>query len=174
MAEKLGSDRRRSGFAILHTPPPADAGDDGSTFRAKVSNAFGDDTSSAATLTVLGNLPPTPTINLPISGSSYTFDQTINFSGVGTDPEDGNLPASAFTWRVDFHHGSHMHPHLADTTNITSESFQTNFNEVEDRRFLSGPSDGLRTLRRQRRLRSSISSRRWRRSSSHRNRVDSP
>ena len=114
-----------------YTTPPADAGDDGSTFRAKVSNAFGDDTSSAATLTVLGNLPPTPTINLPISGSSYTFDQTINFSGVGTDPEDGNLPASAFTWRVDFHHGSHMHPHLADTTNITSESFQTNFNEVE-------------------------------------------
>lgn len=114
-----------------YTSPPATAGDDGSTFRALVSNAFGSATSNAATLTVLGNLPPTPTIDVPLPGNSYTFDQTINFSGVGTDPEDGNLPASAFTWRVDFHHGSHMHPHLAETSGITSGSFQTNFVEFE-------------------------------------------
>ena len=32
-----------------------------------------------------------------------------------TDPEDGTLPASAFTWRVDFHHDTHTHPFIAPT-----------------------------------------------------------
>ena len=36
----------------------------------------------------------------------------ISFSGDGTDPDDGALPASAFTWNVDFLHEGHVHPGL--------------------------------------------------------------
>ncbi len=113
-----------------YTTAPATAGDNGSTFRAVVSNPYGSDTSNSATLTVLGNLPPTPTINAPLGGSSYVFGQTINFSGSGTDPEDGSLGASAFTWKIDFHHDTHHHPHVAETSGIASGSFQTDFAET--------------------------------------------
>src|SRR4029453_18618114 len=41
----------------------------------------------------------------------------------GSDPEDGTLPASAFTWRVDFHHDTHTHPFMAATTGAQSGTF---------------------------------------------------
>jgi hypothetical protein len=47
----------------------------------------------------------------------------INYSGTGTDPEQGTLPASAFTWRVDFHHDAHTHPFIQPRTGSTSGSF---------------------------------------------------
>ncbi len=34
----------------------------------------------------------------------------IQFTGTGTDPEDSNLPASAFKWQVVFYHAEHTHP----------------------------------------------------------------
>ena len=34
----------------------------------------------------------------------------ISYSGDGTDPDDGTLPASAFTWNIDFLHEGHVHP----------------------------------------------------------------
>ena len=33
------------------------------------------------------------------------------------------LPASAFTWQVDFHHATHIHPFIAPTSGATSGSF---------------------------------------------------
>jgi glucose/arabinose dehydrogenase len=97
--------------------------DNGAMFRAVVTNAFGTATSNAATLTVTANAPPTVTITAPAAGSLYSGGNVINFAGTATDPETGALPASAFTWRVDFHHDTHFHPHLADTSGITSGSF---------------------------------------------------
>ena len=34
---------------------------------------------------------------------------TINFSGQGTDPEDGDLPAASMSWQINFHHDTHHH-----------------------------------------------------------------
>ena len=45
------------------------------------------------------------------------------YAGTGTDAEDGTLPASAFTWQVDFHHDTHIHPFVPATTGATSGSF---------------------------------------------------
>jgi glucose/arabinose dehydrogenase len=101
----------------------ATAADNGAQFRAVVTNAAGTATSNAATLTVLTNAPPTGTITAPANGSNYRGGQVITFSGTGNDPENGTLPPSAFTWRVDFHHDDHTHPHMADTTGITSGTF---------------------------------------------------
>ena len=39
----------------------------------------------------------------------------ISFSGDGNRPEDGALPASAFTWNIDFLHEGHVHPGTPQT-----------------------------------------------------------
>jgi hypothetical protein len=99
------------------------AGDSGATYRALVSNSAGSVLSNAATLTVLSNAPPTGNITAPANGANYRGGQVFTFAGTGNDPEEGPLPASAFTWRVDFHHDDHSHPHLPATSGVTSGTF---------------------------------------------------
>jgi glucose/arabinose dehydrogenase len=99
------------------------AADNGALYRAVVSNAAGTVISNSATLTVLSNAAPTGTITAPANGTSYRGGQVFTFAGTASDPEDGALPASAFTWRVDFHHDDHSHPHLAPTSGVTTGSF---------------------------------------------------
>jgi glucose/arabinose dehydrogenase len=100
------------------------AADNGATFRAVVSNDFGSATSNAATLTVLTNRAPTGSVSSPAAGTRYRGGQTFTFTGTGSDVEDGTLPPSAFTWRVDFHHDDHTHPHMPPTSGITSGTFR--------------------------------------------------
>lgn len=97
--------------------------DSGARFSVTVSNDFGSATSNAATLTVTASAVPQATIVSPTAGTLYRGGQTFTFSGTATDAEDGALPASAYTWRVDFHHDDHTHPHLPDTSGITGGSF---------------------------------------------------
>ena len=99
------------------------ATDNGARFRAIVSNDYGSTTSAEAVLTVTSNQPPTATITAPAVGTLYSGGSTINYSGSGSDPEDGALAASAFTWRVDFHHDTHSHPFLPETSGMTGGSF---------------------------------------------------
>ena len=106
-----------------YTTPPTTLADSGALFTCFVSNSFGDDTSNAATLTVTMNQPPTATITQPTVGTLYSGGQTINYAGTGTDPNQGTLPASAFTWQVDFHHDTHVHPFIAAFSGVTSGSF---------------------------------------------------
>lgn len=101
----------------------AGAGDNAATFRVVVTNAFGTVTSNSATLTVSSNAAPVATINAPPSGTLYRAGDTINYSGSGSDAEDGALPASAFTWEVAFHHATHSHPFIPPTSGATSGSF---------------------------------------------------
>jgi glucose/arabinose dehydrogenase len=97
--------------------------DNGARFRAVVTNAFGSATSNAATLTVVSNLPPTATITDPAAGTLYSAGETIFYAGTGTDPEDGALPDTAFTWQVDFHHDDHVHPFIPPTSGSKNGSF---------------------------------------------------
>ena len=101
----------------------AAAGDNGARFRAIVSNANGNVLSNDAILTVTSNQPPTGTITQPVAGTLYSGATVINYAGTATDPEDGTLGAAAFTWRIDFHHDTHSHPFIAETTGATSGSF---------------------------------------------------
>jgi glucose/arabinose dehydrogenase len=109
--------------AASYTRSNAQLADSGSQFRCVVSNAAGSATSNAATLTVLGNAAPAPTILTPAETALYSGGQTIAFSGSATDAEDGNLPASAFTWEVVFHHDTHTHPAVGPITGTTAGSF---------------------------------------------------
>ena len=97
--------------------------DNGARFRAIVSNDYGSTTSAEAVLTVTSNQAPTATITAPAVGTLYSGGSTINFSGSGSDPEDGALAASAFAWRVDLHHDTHSHPFMAATSGMTGGSF---------------------------------------------------
>ena len=46
----------------------------------------------------------------------------ISFSATATDTEDGTLPASAYTWNIDFLHEGHVHPG-APISGVTGGSF---------------------------------------------------
>jgi hypothetical protein len=59
--------------------------------------------------------PPIATIVTPKEGRLYRAGQTLRFRGTATDAEDGRLPASAFSWRIDFHHDEHLHPFMPET-----------------------------------------------------------
>jgi hypothetical protein len=116
--------------APSYTTPPTTIGDDGARFRCRVINDFGEATSNEAILTVTGNSPPAATIDTPVAGALYSFNQTINYSGTGTDAQDGTLGEGAFTWRIDFHHASHAHPFLQPASGSKTGSFQADFAET--------------------------------------------
>lgn len=106
-----------------YTTPATTLQDNNAQFRCVVSNAAGTATSDPATLTVVNSQPPSPTIVTPTVGTLYTAGDTIFYSGTATDPDEGTLAGSAFTWWVDFHHDTHTHPHVLPTTGSTSGSF---------------------------------------------------
>jgi len=120
---------QRNGANIANATSPtytlnmATPADNGAMFRAMVSNSAGTVLSNSATLTVLNNNAPTGTITAPANGTTYRGGQVITYAGTGTDPEQGNLPPSAFTWQVDFHHDDHTHPHVPPTSGITTGTF---------------------------------------------------
>ena len=115
--------------AATYTLASAAIGDDGARFRCKASNATGTTTSAEAVLTVTGNQAPSATIVAPalasgtVAALAWEVNTQVAFSGTATDPEDGSLPASAYTWQVDFHHDSHVHPFMPATSGLTSGSF---------------------------------------------------
>lgn len=98
--------------------------DNGATFRCVISNSNGSVTSNSATLTVTLNKEPEATITSPKADWLYSGGGVINFEGKGTDPEQGNLPASAFTWKIDFHHADHVHPAMDNVSGAKSGTFQ--------------------------------------------------
>jgi glucose/arabinose dehydrogenase len=109
--------------AASYTLTSVTTSDNGARFRARVSNASGTAVSNEATLTVTSNQPPVATISQPVAGSLYSAGQTVSYAGSGSDAEDGSLSASAFTWQIDFHHATHVHPFVAPTSGATSGSF---------------------------------------------------
>lgn len=110
------------------TPATVAATDNQAQFRCVVTNSYGNATSNAATLTVQVNQRPTAVITTPTAGTLFSGGQTITFSGTGTDPEDGTIPASGFTWEVELHHTppgqtEHIHPAMLPVSGITTGSF---------------------------------------------------
>ena len=87
------------------------------------SGAFDEDT-----ITInAGSGSPTPTITTPAAGTTWGVNQTINFSGSATDPEQGTLPGSALDWQLIINHCSapgNCHDHGIQTfENTASGSF---------------------------------------------------
>ncbi len=114
--------------ALTYTIPSVSAAQAGQ-YRAKVTNSFGTAFSTYATLTVLAyNAPPVAQILTPSTTTTYSYGDIISYSGNATDAEDGTLPASAFTWNVDFHHNTHSHPSVGAVGTKTG-SFECSYGE---------------------------------------------
>ena len=115
-----------SGYTIA-SAQPADAGQ----YSAVVTNSFGSTTSNSASLTVTAfNAKPTAFILTPVSGTFYRSGDSIHFSGNGIDPEDGTIPASGFSWIIEFHHDLHIHPGPFIQPGAKSGVFSSYFGEV--------------------------------------------
>lgn len=112
-----------SSTTATYTLPSAQLTDHGAKFRCVITNSGGSITSQEATLTVTSRQPPNVEIISPSADRAYSGGETITFSGLATDPQDGLLPASALTWRVDFHHDTHTHPALPPVTGVGQGSF---------------------------------------------------
>ncbi|MCF2531367.1 LamG-like jellyroll fold domain-containing protein [Yinghuangia soli] len=59
---------------------------------------------TAQTTITAGNAPPTAIIDTPTSALTWKVGDPIPFSGRATDPQDGNLPASALRWTLIMNH----------------------------------------------------------------------
>jgi len=105
------------------TLAPVSLSDSGARFRVRVSNGYGSVLSNEAPLAVRNTTAPTATFLLPVERTLYSAGNTLVYEGRGTDTEDGTLPGSAFTWRVDFHHDDHVHPFVPSTRGGRSGRF---------------------------------------------------
>ena len=65
---------------------------------------------------LLVTVPPTPSNN-----GLFRAGDVITYSATATD-EDGTLPASAYTWNIDFLHEGHVHPGTP-ISGVTSGTF---------------------------------------------------
>ncbi|MBA4146218.1 MAG: glucose sorbosone dehydrogenase [Cytophaga sp.] len=97
-------------LTITDTPSAA-AGN----YKVTITNASGTVTSNEVPLTVLVNALPVASITTPDPSYLYVAGTSIAFAGTGTDAEDGILPASAFSWQINFHHDTHKHDQPAIT-----------------------------------------------------------
>ncbi len=70
-----------------------------------------------------GNRPPVPTIALPAFGALYTAGGRVGYAGSASDPEDGTIPPSRFSWEIVFHHGTQTRPLLGPITGVSRGSF---------------------------------------------------
>jgi PKD repeat protein len=89
-----------------YTIPAVTPDDAGASFRVIVNGAGsgGPVTSDAAVLTVAPDpAAPVVTITSPKSGTLYKAGQAVRFKGTATDASGKKLPASAFSWHVDYH-----------------------------------------------------------------------
>ncbi|HEY3384887.1 MAG TPA: PQQ-dependent sugar dehydrogenase [Saprospiraceae bacterium] len=93
---------------------------DSSVIRVEIMNAFGLLSSEEVLLRVTSNHRPEPIISSPVPGGKYYAGQPIVFSGYAEDIEDGTIPATSISWKIDFHHGTHSHPALSWSSGVMS------------------------------------------------------
>jgi glucose/arabinose dehydrogenase/PKD repeat protein len=79
-------------------------------YTARLSVSDGTNTTLAAPVPISVGNRPAATILTPQDGAIFQAGDVISFSGDATDTEDGVLPASAYSWSIDFLHDGHVHP----------------------------------------------------------------
>ncbi|MDP9227952.1 MAG: PQQ-dependent sugar dehydrogenase [Actinomycetota bacterium] len=79
-----------------------------------------------------GNSAPTASIVAPTSSTRYRDGQPVTVEAIGSDPEDGPLPPTAFSWDVVLQHKRHKHTlgsvignpaHFTTVTDHDADSF---------------------------------------------------
>jgi glucose/arabinose dehydrogenase len=93
------------------------AGDPYTAYTVTLQVSDGAKTSEAVQRIVVGSTPPVVTITA--SQPTYDAGDTLTFTAVATDDQDGVLPASTYNWTIDFHHLDHKHPFVSQVTGPT-------------------------------------------------------
>ena len=92
-------------------------------YQARLSVSDGVNSTLSTPLSIsVGNKPVVSIVTTPSDGGTFRAGDVISFSGTATDVEDGVLPASAYTWNIDFLHEGHVHPGTP-IVGVTSGSF---------------------------------------------------
>ena len=84
----------------------------------RVTDAFDHSDSDVVPINPIANQAPVATIGSPDSSLTWSVGGTINFSGSGSDLEDGALPATALTWEIVMNHCEEFgscHEHVIQT-----------------------------------------------------------
>jgi PKD repeat protein len=89
------------------------ATDGNKTARLRVTDSRG--ASGTASTEVVVGTEPTAVIDAPPASTAYAVGDPVSFSGHGTDPQDGDLAATAMSWALVLHHCAsattcHQHP----------------------------------------------------------------
>ncbi|HKQ25718.1 MAG TPA: PQQ-dependent sugar dehydrogenase [Burkholderiales bacterium] len=66
-------------------------------------------------MTSTTNRAPVASIVTPLAGATFRAGDTVNFSGSGSDLEDGSLAAARLAWWAELHHDTHTHPFHPET-----------------------------------------------------------
>ena len=86
------------------------------TASLRVTDNHGVSTLSSPLTIDVAESAPTAVIETPLTSLTWKVGDPISFSGFATDPQDGDLPASALTWSVIVHHcPSNCHTHVYQT-----------------------------------------------------------
>ena len=91
-------------------------------YQVRLTVSDGVNSTLSTPLSISAGTRPTATILSPTDGVLFKAGDVISFSGSATDVEDGTLPASAYTWNIDFLHEGHVHPGTP-ITGVTSGTF---------------------------------------------------
>lgn len=91
-------------------------------YQARLTVSDGTNSTLSTPIAVSAGNRPAVTITSPADGVLFRAGDVISFSGAATDVEDGTLPASAYTWNIDFLHEGHVHPGIP-ITGVTSGTF---------------------------------------------------
>ena len=91
-------------------------------YSARLTVSDGVNSTLSLPITVSAGQKPVAAILTPQDGSFFVAGDVISYSGSATDADDGTLPASAFTWNIDFLHEGHVHPGTP-VTGVKSGSF---------------------------------------------------
>ena len=78
-------------------------------YQVRLTVSDGVNSTLSTPLSISAGTRPTATILSPTDGLTFRAGDVITFSGNATDAEDGTLPASAYTWNIDFLHEGHVH-----------------------------------------------------------------
>ena len=91
-------------------------------YTARLTVSDGVTSTISTPVTISAGNAPVATILSPADGATFRAGDVISYSGDATDVEDGVLPASSFTWKIDFLHEGHVHPGIP-VTGVKSGSF---------------------------------------------------
>ena len=91
-------------------------------YQARLTVSDGVNSTLSTPIAISAGNRPVVTISSPTDGAIFRAGDVITFSGTATDIEDGTLPASAYTWNIDFLHEGHVHPGTP-ITGVTSGTF---------------------------------------------------